>query len=83
MPFGALEFENLNIKDMKTANRNYMDTIKKYFKLEKNAKTLQWIKANLTEKDYLILENDIIISYRFDFQKRDMLRTIKTINQAQ
>ena len=48
----------------------------KTFKIFKNETNLNWVNNNLDLRDYEVGETMILINYRHDFQKQDILNAI-------
>lgn len=53
----------------------------KTFKIENNAKNINWVNENLTAEDFKIEGNEIVIFYFEEMQKEDILEAIENIEE--
>ena len=53
----------------------------KTFKIENNAKNINWVNENLTSQDFKIEGNEIVIIYFEEMQKTDILEAIENIEE--
>lgn len=49
----------------------------KTFKIEASEKNINWVKINLDDRDYKIVNDEIVITYFNEMQKNDILNAIK------